>query len=85
MVRCFRVASAGVMLAAAMAMGASFAAGAAEFPHRLLHRISLSGTVPVAALAFGADGKHLYAATGDELRSYDTVSGDPGPVVKLPG
>jgi hypothetical protein len=85
MMRYFRVASAGVILAAALAMGASFAAGAAEFPHRLLHRISLSGAAPVAALAFGADGKHLYAATGDELRSYDTVSGDPGPVVKLPG
>jgi hypothetical protein len=85
MMRHFRVASAGVMWVAAMAMGASFVAGAAELPHRLLHRISLSGAVPVAALAFGPDGKQLYAAVGDELRSYDAVSGDAGPVVKLPG
>lgn len=85
MMRHFRVARAGVMWLAAMAMGATFAAGAAEVPHRVLHRIPLSGAVPVAALAFSADGKHLYAATGDEVRSYDPVSGDPGPVVKLPG
>jgi hypothetical protein len=84
MVRRFRAVRAGALLAAA-ALGVSCAAIAGEFPYRVLHRISLSGAAPVRALAFGPGGKHFYAAAGDELRSYDTASGEAGPVVKLPG
>lgn len=76
---------AGAALLAAAAVAASFAAAAAQFPYRVLHRIPLGGAAPVQALVFGPGGKHFYAAAGDQLRSYDTASGEAGAVVKLPG
>lgn len=76
---------AGTVLLAAVALGASIAAAADEFPYRALHRVAVSGPAPVRALAYGPSGEHLYAAVGKELRSYDTASGKPGAVVKLPG
>jgi DNA-binding beta-propeller fold protein YncE len=72
-------------LLAAAALAASCAASAGAIPYRVLHRIALRGAAPVRALAFGPGGKHLYATVGGELRSYDPVSGRPGPVVELPG
>lgn len=85
MTRRFPKGRAAAALLAAVAVAAGFAAAAAEFPYRVLHRIPLSGGAAVQALAFGPAGKHLYAATGDELQSYDTASGEAGPAVKLPG
>jgi DNA-binding beta-propeller fold protein YncE len=85
MLRHFRAARASAGLLAAVALGASFAAAAGALPYRVLHRISLSGAGPVQAVAFGPDGKHLYAAVGDQLRSYDTGSGQPGQTIRLPG
>lgn len=84
MVRRLRAAGAGAVLLATSALAASFAA-AGDFPYRALQRISVDGTAPVRALAFGPGGKHVYAVSGDELHSYDTASGEPGPIAKLPG
>lgn len=85
MTRLFRPARAGAVLLAVAAVAMSFAVVAAEFPYRVLHRIPLSGAARVQALVFGPDGKHFYAVAGDELRSYDTASGEAGPALKLPG
>ncbi|MGH8295109.1 MAG: YncE family protein [Steroidobacteraceae bacterium] len=83
--RRFRAAHAGAVLLAAAALGVSSPGSAGELPYRVLHRISLSGGAPVQALVFGPGGKRLYAVVGEELRSYDTASGEPGPAVRLPG
>lgn len=76
---------AGAILLAATALAISFAVTAGEFPYRVLHRIALTGTAPVQALAFGPGGRHLYATAGAELRRYGTVSAAPGKRLKLPG
>ena len=72
-------------LLAGAALAASLAASAGEFPYRVLQAVHLSGAGAVQALAFGPSGKHVYAAVGMQLRSYDTASGKPGAAVKLPG
>lgn len=83
--RRFRAPRAGAVVLAAAALCASFDAAAAQFPYRVLHRISVSGDAPVQALAFGPDARHVYAAVGAELLSYDAASGESGTRVKLPG
>lgn len=85
MTRRSRAALAGASLLAAVSLGTTFVCAAGAIPYRMLHRLSLQGAAPVKALAFGPGGKHLYAAVGDELRSYDTASGAPAEGVKLPG
>jgi len=77
-------ARAAAILIAAATLGPSLAA-AGTFPYRVLHRISLRAADTVPAVAFGPGGKHFYAAAGEALRSYDAVSAQPGPVMKLPG
>jgi len=84
MTRHSRASGAAAFLSAA-ALGATIAHAADGFPYRMVHRMSLSGAAPVAALAFDPGGKHLYAAVDEDLRSYDTASGAPAEVVKLPG
>jgi hypothetical protein len=63
----------------------SLGAAAGNFPLRVLHRLSLEGSAPATALAFDASDTHLYAAVGDEVRSFAADSGEPGPKVTLPG
>jgi hypothetical protein len=78
-------ARAGGIVLLATALGMSLAAGAAEFPYRVLHRIALSSASPVQALAFGPGGKHLYATLGPELERLGTASESPGKDLTLPG
>lgn len=78
-------ARAAAILLAAATFGPSLAAAAGAFPYRVLHRISLEGAGAAPAVAFGPAGKHFYAAVGQELRSYDAVSAQPGAGMKLPG
>lgn len=85
MTRRARASAASAFLLAAAVLGTTLARAAGGFPYRVLHRMSLSGAAPVQALAFGPGGKHLYAAVGAQLRSYDAASGAPAEVVKLPG
>jgi hypothetical protein len=77
-------ARAAVLLGGA-ALVASLAATAASFPYRVLQRVPVDGAAPVSAVGFSPGGKRVYAAVGDELRSYDTASGRAEPAVKLPG
>jgi DNA-binding beta-propeller fold protein YncE len=73
------------LLAGAGALVVSLGAAAGNFPLQVLHRLSLEGSAPVTALAFDAPDTHLYAAVGDEVRSFAGASGEPGSKVKLPG
>jgi hypothetical protein len=68
---------------AALAAAAGMAL-AAPFPYRMQHRIVLTGTAPVRALAAGPEAQHVYAAVGDEVRSFD-LTGQAASRVKLPG
>ncbi len=77
-----RIARAGAVLAALAA--ATGVALAGPFPYRVQHRIALTGTAPVRALAAGPGAQHVYAAVGDEVRSFD-LTGQAGSRVKLPG
>jgi hypothetical protein len=72
------------LLAGAGALVVSLCAAAGNFPFRVFHRLSLEGSAPVTALAFDARDT-LYAAVGDEVRSFAGGSGEPGSEVKLPG
>lgn len=73
------------ILLATSALAASLAAAAGEFPSRMLHRIPLSGAAPVQALAYGSGGKHLYAAAGGQVRSFEAATGASAASVDVPG
>ncbi|MDE2263331.1 MAG: hypothetical protein KGL45_12460 [Gammaproteobacteria bacterium] len=85
MIRRSSAARIGAMLLVTSALGASLAAAAGELPYRVLHRIPLSGAAPVQALAYGPGGKHLYAAAGAEVLSFQAATGASEAVVKVPG
>jgi hypothetical protein len=76
------LARAGAVMAALTA--AAGMALAAPFPYRVQHRIPLTGTAPVRALAAGPEARHVYAAVRDEVRGFDPA-GRAGSRVKLPG
>lgn len=74
----------GAILAGLAALAGAFTASAAAFPYQVLHRVKLTGTAPVLALAAGPGAKHVYAAVGDEVRGFD-LSGHAASSVTLPG
>lgn len=85
MTRISRPAPAGALTVAAAALAASFPAAGAISSVDVAHRIAVAGGLPVSALAFSADGKLAYAATGNELRSFDVATAAPAAVVTVPG
>ncbi len=74
----------GVVLAGLAALAGVLSAAAATFPVQVLHRIALGGTSRVRALATGPEAGHVYAAAGEEIRSFDD-RGKAVSAVKLPG
>ncbi|HEY7890213.1 MAG TPA: hypothetical protein VIC29_18480 [Steroidobacteraceae bacterium] len=85
MIRTARLTLAGPLAAAAAAVAAGFPAAAGTLPFAITHRIEVTGGSPIAALAFAPDGRQAYAAAGDELRSFDVATGEPGAVVQARG
>lgn len=85
MIRASKFAVAGTCAIAAAAMAVSVPAAAEALPFGIAHRIELTGGLPVAALAFAADGKLAYAAAGDEVHGFEVATGAPAALVKAPG
>lgn len=83
--RPIRPARSGSLFLAAVALAVSLPAAAGAFPYRIARRIAIAGDSPVGALAFAPDGNQVYAAAGDELRSFDVAAGTPSATVRLPG
>lgn len=74
----------GALLGGLAALAGVLSASASSSPVQVLQRIAVSGTGQVRALAAGPEAKHVYAAVGGEIRSFDAL-GKPASTVKLPG
>ena len=72
------------VLAGLATLAGALSASASTSPVQVLHRIAISGTDQVRALATGPEGRHVYAAAGEEIRSFDE-RGTAVSTVKLPG
>ncbi len=61
----------GAVLAGLAALTGVLSASASTSPVQVLQRVAVGGTGQVRALAAGPDAKHVYAAVGEEIRSFD--------------
>ncbi len=74
----------GAVLAGLAALAGVLGASASTSPVQVLQRIAVGGTGQVRALAAGPQAKHVYAAVGEEIRSFDDL-GKAASTVKLRG